>query len=456
MNRHADEGLADRLGTLVQELYPLDRDLVSSGYDAALAIISRYLPMQLHRYPSGQVAWTWTMPDRWELREGRIESLDGSVVVSSRQCSLHVARYSRPVDAVVDREELLKHVHTHPVLPDAVPYAFLFYNDSWAFCMTQHARDALGDAAYRVVIDAQRSPGFVTVGEVQVQGTSRESNIVIAHLDHPWQVNDDLTGVVAGVEVFRRLLARGEPLRYTWRLLLLPETVGSVAWLAERPQEFEAMHGALFLEMLGRPFPHKLQRSFSGTAHVDRVLEGTLRDMDTEVRTFPFRTVIGNDERQFNAPGVRVPCASMSRVRQPVLNARAMPGEKPPWPYDEYHSHLDDPEHCDFQALAASTEVLWQYVRHMEADAVLRNHFRGEIFLSRFGLDKSLGISWYKDPTAYKMFFDVADRIDGTRTISDIATELDIGFGSVLRIVIALEEHELVSRDAALPPRERD
>ena len=33
--------------------------------------------------------------------------------------------------------------------------------------------------------------------------------------------------------------------------------------------------------------------------------------------TGAFRTIIGNDERQFNAPGVRVPMLSLSRVRRP-------------------------------------------------------------------------------------------------------------------------------------------
>ncbi len=47
-----------------------------------------------------------------------------------------------------------------------------------------------------------------------------------------------------------------------------------------------------------------------------------------------FRTIIGNDERQFNGPGVRVPMLSLSRVLRP---------DHPDWPYPEYHSSFDNP-----------------------------------------------------------------------------------------------------------------
>ena len=47
-------------------------------------------------------------------------------------------------------------------------------------------------------------------------------------------------------------------------------------------------------------------------------------------------TIIDNDERQFNAPGVRVPMLSLSRVQAP--KASGLP------PYPEYHSSLDTPE----------------------------------------------------------------------------------------------------------------
>lgn len=452
---HVTEDTQKRLRQIVDELYPLDRDLVSSGYDEGLRRIARWIPVTTHRYVSDSTAWTWTIPHRWELRRGRIETINGQVVVDSANCSLHVARYSTPIDRVVSRDELLAHIFVHPVLPHAIPYQFFFYQSTWGFCLRHAERDALTDAQYRVVIDATQSPGTLSVGEVVVPGSSDESMLLIAHLDHPWQVNDDLSGVAVGIELMSRLRALPVSPKYTWRLLIVPETIGSVAWLAERPQEYASMHGGVFLEMLGLPFPHKVQRSFNANSHVNAVLESTFPSIDPDASFHRYRTVIGNDERQFNGPGVRIPCVSVSRVRQPVLISAARTEHEKLWPYDTYHSHLDDPAHCDFDALERSVEVLWKCLLNLEADAIVDAHFSGEIFLSKFGINEELEVSWYRDPVAYKTLFDAMDRIDGSRTISDIALEIGADFSSVLRIVEVLERHGLASRRATLPPRVR-
>ena len=46
------------------------------------------------------------------------------------------------------------------------------------------------------------------------------------------------------------LLRRERP-RYTYRLLLLPETIGSVAYLSHNEHLIPCMKGGLFLEMFG-------------------------------------------------------------------------------------------------------------------------------------------------------------------------------------------------------------
>jgi aminopeptidase-like protein len=449
-----DGASKERMREMIDLLYPLDRDLVSDGYDRAVEIIGRYLPTQLHRYPSGSQVWSWKVPEKWELRRGRIETLDGRIVVDSDEHSLHVARYSAPVNAIVSRDELLEHVFVHPVLAEAIPYIFFFYRENWGFCLTHEQRAALSENEYRVVIEAVRGPGTMTVAEVVVPGTSQQSMLLVAHIDHPWQVNDDLTGTVVGVEAFRRLFASGLQPKYTWRLLLLPETIGSVAWLSERQDLFGSIHGGVFLEMLGRPYPHRLQRSFSASSHVDIVFETTLAAFDPASSVHPFRTVIGNDERQFNAPGVRIPCLSLSRVRSPVLEISAHTDGSPAWPFDEYHSHLDDPAHCDYDALCQSADLVSLFMRHMEEDAIVENLYQGEIFLSRYGIDRELEVSWYRDPVFYKVFFDIMDRIDGTRTVSSIAREIGTDFATVLRVVQTFESQGLARRCPNVPARE--
>ena len=66
-------------------------------------------------------------------------------------------------------------------------------------------------------------------------------------------VNDDLTGVVVGLEVARALLAGPKPY-YTYRLLILPETIGSVAYLSHNEALIPEMVGGIVPGNAGQRF----------------------------------------------------------------------------------------------------------------------------------------------------------------------------------------------------------
>jgi hypothetical protein len=132
-----------------------------------------------------------------------------------------------------------------------------------------------------VVIRTRFEPGTLKVGEVVVPGGQPESFVLVAHLCHPAMVNDDLTGVVVGLEAMRRLLD-GFPDRqpdYTYRLLILPETIGSVAYLSHN--EPDPCHGRRAVPGdAGQRPPHALQGSFMPCSQPDRCLVSALASLD--------------------------------------------------------------------------------------------------------------------------------------------------------------------------------
>jgi aminopeptidase-like protein len=242
--------------------------------------------------------------------------------------------------------------------------------------------------------------------------------------------NDDMSGVAVSVAVMRELLQRPKR-RYTYRLLIVPETIGSVAYLSRHADLVPKMKGGLFLEMLGLPYPHALQLSFSGDAEVDRTFSTAMKTFDPEGWTGAFRTVIGNDERQFNGPGVRVPMLSLSRVR---------PGGHPDWPYPEYHSSRDVPDAASVGRLASSRDLVLRMLDVLEANRVPVNRFQGEVFCSRYGIH----IDPYTNPEGNRSLFDVMFLIDGTQSIADIAARCGVSFESVRQTVEELARHGLV------------
>lgn len=422
---------------IINDLWYLKRDIVSDGFDQALerlrqVISAAGLEMQVHEYPTGQVCWTWQVPEKWTCHEAYLETLDGKRLIDYADHPLHVVSYSLPFEGVVSRQELLKHLQVHPRLPDAIPFGFKYYDRDWGLCTTQNLRDSLQDEAYRVVIRTTFEPGTLKVGEVVIPGQSNQSIVLVAHLCHPAMVNDDLSGVVVGVDVMRKLAEQNQPLYYTYRLLILPETIGSVAYLSHNESLIPSMTGGLFLEMLGNDSPHALQGSFQPESQVDRSFRTAFKSLDPQGYTGAYRTIIDNDERQFNAPGVRVPMLSLSRVEAPKSSGKP--------PYREYHSSFDAPAIVSQERLEASRELVLGLINAIEHNQRVVNQFKGEIFCSGYGI----WIDYRVNPEGHRRLFEIMERCDGTRSVADIANELDIPFQSVWEIVELLNTKGLV------------
>lgn len=416
---------------LISGLWRLPRDIVSDGYDTALRALSTQVPMIIHEYPTGTECWTWIVPEKWTCQEAWLETVDGHRLFSYEDNPLHVVSYSLPIDREVSRQELFEHLHVHPALPDAIPFVFKYYERDWGLCCCKRLKESLRDDRYRVVIRSQFSYGTLKVGEVFVPGKSSETFVLCAHLCHPAMVNDDLSGVVVGLKVMQELLNRRN-LRYSYRFLVVPETIGSIAYLSHQEKLIPKMIGGLFLEMIGLENPHALQLSFAGNTEVDRCLTGALKEADPQGWTGPFRTVVGNDERQFNAPGVRVPMLSLSRVAQ---------GSKQRWPYyPEYHSSRDTPELASPARLAESRDLVLRMVDTIEGNQVPINRYKGEIFCSRYGLN----VDVYANPEGNRALFDIIFLIDGTRSVTEIARVCGVSVDSARHVVEELCGLDLV------------
>ena len=416
---------------LLEELWFLKRDIISDDYDRALFRLAEEVPMQIHEYATGEPVWTWRIPEKWACKQAYIETLDGQRILDFENHPLHVVSYSLPINRIITKEELLAHLHVHPSKPDAIPYVFKFYERDWGFCATQHLRDSLTHNQYQVVIDTTFEPGTLKVGEIVIPGASEKTFILTAHLCHPAMANDDLSGVVVAIDLARHLLQGPQP-NYTYRILILPETIGSVAYLSQNEELIPDMIGGLFLEMLGNDSGHALQGSFQPNSQVDRCMNTAFKSLDPRGYTSAYRSIIDNDERQFNAPGVRVPMLSLSRVEAPKTDGRP--------PYPEYHSSQDTLEIISPERLVASRDLVEGLLDTWEKNQYIVNLFKGEVFCSGYGI----WIDYRVNPEGHQNLFQIMERCDGEQTVADIAYELELSFQSVWEVVQMLAENNLI------------
>jgi aminopeptidase-like protein len=199
------------------------------------------------------------------------------------------------------------------------------------------------------------------------------------------------------------------------------------------------MVGGLFLEMLGNDSAHALQGSFQPESQCDRCLTTALQGLDEQAYSGAYRTVIGNDERQFNAPGVRVPMLSLSRVEPP---------DSPTRPYPEYHSSTDTPEIVTTARLEDSRQVVLGLIGAWEQNLFVVNNFKGEVFASGYGI----WIDYRVNPEGHRRLFHIMEHVDGEHTVADIAATLQIPYQAVLEVLAMLAEKDLVSLSRTAQP----
>ncbi len=412
---------------MIDQIWKLPRDLVSDGYDEALSIIGTQVPLIVHEYPTGTQCFTWTVPEKWTCKDARLETIDGDLIFSKEDHPLHVMSYSMPVDKTVTKDELLNHLYTHPKHPEAVPFMYKYYDRDWGLCCSENQKSSLNDKQYRVKIDSVFEQGKLKVGEVIVPGKSEQSIVLCAHLCHPGMVNDDLSGVVVGVEIMRQL-AKLKDLKYTYRLLLLPETIGSAAWLSHNEQMIPDIKGGIFLEMLGTRHPLALQKSYDDNSEIDMICRLMLKEKTPDGWSDDFLNIILNDERMFNSPGIRVPMVSISRV---------LPVGHPDRPYKEYHSSLDNPDHVHWDNLNASKKFIASIINALENNRVYETCYKGELFASGY---KSINYRKMRD-----FIHSVPYYIDGKRTVAEIAKAVNLGLTEVHSFMEILLYEKLIT-----------
>jgi aminopeptidase-like protein len=405
----------------VADLYPLCRSLTGGGVRETLRRLQRLAPLTLHEVPSGTAVFDWTIPNEWNVRDAWVKNRRGERVIDFRRSNLHIVSYSTPVRRRMTLAELRPHLHTLPERPDWIPYRASFYTEAWGFCLSQRQLDALDDDEYEVCIDASLEPGSLTYGEYRVPGESADEVLISCHVCHPSLANDNLSGIAIAAQL-ARLLGDAAPLRYSYRFLFLPGTIGPITWLARNEALVPRIHHGLVLVGLGDPGRLTYKQSRRGDAPIDRAAAHVLRHLgDHEVQPF---SPYGYSERQYCSPGFDLPVGRLSRT--------------PHGGYPEYHTSADDLTFVRPDRLAGSLAACLAIFDVLEHDRVYVNQNpKCEPQLGRRGLYREIGA----DEMAMLW---VLNQADGRHSLLDIAERSGLRFDALRRAAEVLTTYGLL------------
>jgi aminopeptidase-like protein len=289
--------------------------------------------------------------------------------------------------------------------------------------MTQREAEGLPAGEYRAVVDATLEAGSLTYGEVCHDGASPRTVLLTTTVCHPALANDNLSGIVTTAALARALAKQS--LRYSYRLLWSPGTLGPLCWLYHNRSLVPDVAHGLAISCVGDRGGVTYKRSRRETTATDRAAEVVLRDHPeaTVVAWSPY----GGDERQFCAPGFDLPFGAFSR--------------SPADAFPEYHSSDDDLSVVTPEALADSYRTLLTIVDVFERDATYVNAAPfGEPQLGRRGLYRSIG-GGSSQEAAYLWLLSLCD---GSASLVDVALRSGLPFERVADAADRLVEQELL------------
>ena len=406
--------LGDDIHSFIRELYPICRSITGEGLRETLGRIRKEIPLDMHEVPSGTQVFDWTVPKEWNIRDAYVKDIRGERIIDFRRHNLHVVNYSVPVHRKMSLAELRPHLHTLADQPEWIPYRTSYYKENWGFCLSHNQLQTMREAEYEVFIDSTLENGFLTFGECHLPGENQAEVLVSCHACHPALCNDNLSSVAVATFLAKYLgLAK---LRYSYRFLFIPGTIGAITWLSQNEHHVNAIQHGLVLTCVGDRGHITYKKSRRGDAEIDRAVTHVLKHSG---RTYDIEdfSPYGYDERQYCSPGFNLPVGCLMRT--------------PHGKFPEYHSSADNLELMDPASLAHSLITCLSVFYVLENNRSYCNQNpRCEPQLGRRGLYRTMGGNRDEKIQETAMLW-VLNQSDGEHSLLDIAERSGLAFETV-------------------------
>lgn len=421
-----------------KKLWPLNRSITGEGLRQTLKIIQNIIPtLKIFEVPSGTNVFDWKVPQEWKVTRAYIISPTGQKFCDFEDNNLHLLGYSAPINATVNLKQLQDHLYSLPEQPTAIPYVTSYYEQRWGFCIAHSEREKLIDGDYQVVIESEFFDGVLNYGEILIPGETDKEIFLSTYVCHPSMANNELSGPSVLTYLTKWLLNQ-KNLHYSYRIVFIPETIGSITYLSKNYKELKKKVVAGFnISCIGDNRTYSYVPSRDGNSLSDDVAKHVLKWTDKNYNSYSWSDR-GSDERQYCAPGIDLPIASICRSKYGA--------------YPEYHTSLDDLTNVVTpEGLQGGFDAIRQALAAIENNVYPQVKVLCEPQLGRRGLYQTL--SRANSSNASKVIVDLMSWCDGKHSLLEIAEKMDVPIWELYDVLGVLIQHNLVGTcfDAGKP-----
>ena len=411
------------------DLFPICSSITGPGTRETLLYIKNLIKdLKIHGVPSGEKVFDWVVPEEWSVNDAWVKDGNGKKVIDFKKCNLHLVGYSKPIDKVMSLSELENNLFSLPDQPDAIPYVTSYYKRDWGFCISDNQRKSLKNNNYKVYIDSEFKKGVLNYGELFIKGKSKKEIFLSTYICHPSMANNELSGPVLTVALIQWLKSMPN-LKYSYRVVFIPETIGSLTYLSKNYKELKKNVIAGFnISCVGDNLAYSYLPSRNGKTISDKAALHSLTHLTDSFNKYTWLDR-GSDERQYCAPGIDLPIASIMRTKY---------GE-----YPEYHTSLDNMSFISPDGLHGAFNVYCHAIACIESNVYPKALMMGEPQLGKRGLYPDTSIKGSANNT--KTIMNILTYSDGQKDLIDISNLLDLPLWEVKKALDLLHKSELIS-----------
>ena len=389
--------------------------------------------LNIKSFSSGLKFFDWTIPYEWEIKDGYIITPSGNKICDFKKSCLHVIGYSIRISKTVSKTELNKHLYSLKNQPHAIPYVTSYYKKNWGFCIDHKTRSKLDEGKYKVFIDSKFKKGKMVFGEYIIKGKSKKEILLSTYICHPEMANNETSGI--SVLTFLANWISKKKRNFTYRIIFIPETIGSIAYISKNLKTLKKkLIAGYVVTCVGDENLFSYIPSRSGDSPSDYVAKLILKKYYKKFKKYSWLDR-GSDERQFCSPGLNLPVCSVTKSKY---------GK-----FKEYHTSLDSLDTVvTSKGLNESFKLYKRIINFFEKNNNYKSFFPKSVYLCEPQLSKRKmypSISFKKQSTYTRNMMNVLSYCDGNKSIEQIANLTKNNIYQTKKILKKLKSNKIIS-----------